>query len=189
MPLRYGVSFPAWFNPTYPPIPPVQPKIPKQQFFENKEVFVTRFYIGGSSVPQLLEMLAHYNSEEYYINNSDSYENAIEVMKTEKYPVILDDKEFAKLQKEYARAIKDYERMEAEYQSRLKKYPSMLYMHEDAKLRETLVKAEDEYEDAQIRDSESQQILFELRETIKKTTEKLSDLQNRYKEKNLESEN
>jgi len=183
MPLRYGVSFPAWFHPIHPPTPPIPPRVPKQQFFETKEVLVQRLFVGGLSIPKVLEMLSHYNSEEYFINSVDTYDaNFMELMKEEKYEVIIDEKEFLKLQKEYARSIKDYERFESEYQVRVKKYPGMVLMHEDAKLREILTKAEDELEDAQIKESQSQQILWELNKTIKETKEKLTELHKQIKD-------
>ena len=183
MPLRYGVSFPAWFHPLYPPVPPVAPKIPQQQYFETKEVLIQRLYIGGMSVPKIIELLSHYNSEEYYMNNVDCYDaNFMELMKQEKHLVILDEKDFLKQQKEYARSIKDYEKAEAEYQARVRKYPGMVYMHEDAKLREMLTKAEDELDDAQIRDSESQQILCMITNTIASAKKQLLELQEKYKD-------
>lgn len=182
MPLRYGVSFPAWFHPSYPPVPPVAPKMPQQVYYEYKDVLVQRVHTGGISVPKIIEILSNYNSEEYYIDNADySGDSSISILKQDKHEVIIDEKDFAKLQKEYARNTKEYEKAEAEYRVRLKKYPSMLLMHEDAKLRERLIKAEDEYEDAQLAESESQQILCELRTTIEETKKALSEL----REKNL----
>lgn len=183
MPLRYGVSFPAWFHPQHPPTPPIPPKVPKQQYFDTKHVLVQRLFVGGRTIPEIMEMLSHYNSDEYFIGNDDGYDaNFIELMKLEKYEVIVDEKDFLKQQKDYARSIKDYERLEAEYQARVKKYPSMVYLHEDAKLREILTKAEDELEDAQLRDSESQQILHDINTTIAETKKQLFELQERYKE-------
>lgn len=187
MPLRFGVSFPAWFHPLYPPTSPVAPRIPQQVYFDYKEVLIQRIHVGGISIPKILEVLSHYNSEEYFIENSDySGDSTICIMKQEKYEVVIDEKDFLKLQKDYARSIKDYEKAESEYRMRVKKWPSMLYMHEDAKLRERLTKAEDEYEDAQIRDSNSQIVLHSLRTTIEETKRALNDL--REKNSGLDSE-
>lgn len=182
MPLRFGVNFPAWFHPSYLPTAPVAPKMPQQVYFEYKEVLVQRVHTGGISVPKIMEILANYNSEDFFIDNADySGDSSISIMKQDKYEVVVDEKEFLKLQKEYARNIKDYEKAESEYRMRIKKYPSMLFMHEDAKLRERLTKAEDEYEDAQLAESESQQVLHGLRTTIEETKKALSEL----REKNL----
>lgn len=187
MPLRYGVNFPAWFHPSYLPTAPVLPKMPQQVYFDFKEVLVQRVHVGGISVPKIMEVLSHYNSEEYFIENADyASESAICIMKQEKYEVVIDEKEFLKLQKEYARSIKDYEKAEYEYRMRIKKYPAMLYMHEDAKLREKLTRAEDEYEDAQIRDSDSQIILHSLRATIEETKRAMAEL--RKKNSDLDGE-
>lgn len=176
MPLRYGINLPAWFHPMYPPSAPVQPKVPQQQYLENKEVLVQRVFAGGISIPKMLDILSNYNSEEYYIDNSDySTTSAFCIMKAEKYEVIIDEKEFNKQKKEYIKLMKEYEKAEVEYRLRIKKYPAMLSMYEEAKLREKLIKEEDEYEEALIKDSNSKILLFSLKKSIDDTKKAMLD--------------
>ena len=188
MPLRYGVSFPAWFNPQYEPTAPVAPKIPQQRYFEKRSVLVKTIHVGGISIPKIMDMLEDFDDDEYYIDNMEyTGENTLSIMKEEKYEVVLEEKDFLKKEKEYARNLKDYEKALVEYQVRLKKYPAMCFMHEDAKLREFLVKAEDELEDLQIIDSDSQRALHLLRESIAQTKHQLSMLKGRFEFLNSEN--
>jgi len=181
MPVRYGINFPAWFNPQYPPIEPIQPKAPVQQYTENKHVKVCSIYVKGLDVSKLIDLLNSYNSEEYFINGIEEYDNCLEIMKIEKCDVILDDKEFTKRQKEYIKAIKDYERIESEFRMRVQKYPELLFLYEDAKLREFLVKAEDDLEETKIQDSISQKAILDLTKSIEEAKIQLKNLENKYK--------
>lgn len=180
MPLRYGVSFPAWFHPKFEPTAPIAPKVPQQKYFEKRSVLVKSLHIGGISVPKIIECLKHYNEDEYFIDNMDYGDNTISLMKEEVFEIILDDKEFSKKEKEYTRLLKEYEKASLEYKLRLKKYPELCYMHEDAKLREILTKAEDELEELQIIDSNSQIAINELRQCIERTKHELTMLHGRY---------
>lgn len=186
MPLRYGVSFPAWFHPQYEPTAPIAPKVPQQRYFEKRSVLVKTIHVGGISIPKIMDILEDYDEEEYYIDNIDYGDNTLSLMKEEQYEVVLDEKEFLKKEKDYARFLKEYEKAEAEYKVRMKKYPAMCYMHEDAKLREFLVKAEDELEDLQIQDSNSQIALYGLRESIAQTKHQLNMLKGRFEFLNSE---
>lgn len=176
MPIRYGISFPAWFSPNFPPTPPEKPKIPQQIYKEAIYILVEEMYIDSSTINNLIESIRHYNSEDFSVRNEK--EGFISIYRRDWNEIIIPDKEFAKSQKEYERKIKDYERLVVEYEQRMKKYSSMLLQHEGAKYRSMLNKAEDEMDDAKVAVFNNESIIKDLEKVIAECKDKLSKIIN-----------
>ena len=175
MPIRYGVSFPAWFSVNYPPSPPVKPKVPQQIFYEDVHVFIERHYIENQPINSLIEIMKHYNSDNFIVKNE--CENFFEIYRIDKKEVILDEKEYNKALKEYDKKVKEYEKAYFEYESRMKKYPSLLLQHESAKYTTMLADLEDELIELQIQNSNKILSINEVENSIKECKKNLEEIQ------------
>lgn len=175
MPVRFGVTFPAWFSPTHPPTPPVKPSVPEKIKKEPVEVEVDSMYFSGMYVTEIMNRLRHYESNNYFVISEGE---SLKIMKIDYKETVLDEKEYAKALKEHERKIKEYEKLELEYQSRMKKYPGMVAQHDTAKYTNMLANAEDTLEDIKVEQGINELAIQNLLKEIKLCKEKISEINN-----------
>lgn len=177
MPIRFGVSFPAWFSPDHKPTKPSEPNKPQKEYYETYSEIIDEFFFDGLSIKNLIETLEKYSTSDNFFlkNEKDCF---ITVYEEKKKLIILDDKEFEKRNKEYERKMKEYEKNYNEYLLRLKKYDGLLIQHESAKYTSLLAECEDQLEDINIEEyTNSLQKIDLVRkiEDCKKNLEKINE--------------
>jgi hypothetical protein len=170
MALRFGVNFPAWFNPNYLPTKPSEPKRPEQSYRQEYYEFIEEFYFDGLNPLFTINNLSKYDDNYFLKNEKNGF---ISIYQIKYRDVTLDEKAFKEKTKEYDKKMRDYEKELKEHNLRMKKYDSLLMMHESAKYTYTQAEAEDLLEDLQIEEFNNQMAKKELIDKIKDCKENL----------------
>lgn len=133
MPVRFGVNFPAWFDPNYPPSKPICPVKPNQIIIHTTNKHIKEIYINGLSPNSLAEILSEFSDREKYfleIAEESQYVSIYEIVKTE---ILQPDGEYEKTLKEWTKKTKEYEKFLNEYEMRIRKYPELLEKYKECK--------------------------------------------------------
>lgn len=120
MPIRFGVNFPAWFNPNFAPTKPLLPSKPQKVVTERTEVWHKDFHIDGLKTTELIQLLQLYTDDEFIIRIADGSELLI-IYRVVYTDIEIEEKEFTKLCKDHERKLKEYEKFVNEFEMRTKK--------------------------------------------------------------------
>lgn len=173
MPIRYGMNFPAWFNPDYPPVPPEKPLKPEPFTIEKKDILVKEIYFHGLTVAALIEMISPFNYSEYVILTNDEFIGIYQVVET-KIPI--EEKDYAKKIKDYERNLRQYSTFYSEYQTRLNKYDDLLMRYRDNEYRTRIDELQDFLMEKRLEFSIAENEVFKINKEIEELSQKLKVL-------------